>query len=170
MAVDTTVMEKNIAHPSDVQLYERAWVLLVGLAKEAGIELRQGYARLAAQVGRYAHARQFKGYTGRIRRDLRRHLQDIPEAALRDRVLEALWRVGRLPGQIPKSRGKIHALHEPEVDCIAKGKARARYEFGTKASLATTIKERALSSALAAFPATLIMATPWRLHWSRSPS
>jgi IS5 family transposase len=155
VAIDTTVMEKNIAHPTDARLYERARALLVGLAKEAGIELRQSYARLAprlaAQVGRYAHARQFKrmrkalrqlkGYVGRIRRDLRRHLQDIPEGALRDRVLEAIWLAGRLLEQTPKSKDKIYALHEPEVDCISKGKARVRYEFGTKVSLATTIDE-----------------------------
>ena len=155
VAVDTTVMEKTIAHPTDARLYERARALLVGLAKEAGVDLRQNYARLAprlaAQVGRYAHARQFKrmrkalrqlkGYVGRVRRDLRRYLQDIPEGALRGRVLEALWLVGRLLEQTPKSKNKIYALHEPEVDCISKGKARVRYEFGTKVSLATTIDE-----------------------------
>jgi transposase, IS5 family len=153
VAVDTTVMEKTIAHPTDARLYERARALLVGLARKAGIDLRQSYARLAprlaAQVGRYAHARQFKrmrkalrqlkGYVGRVRRDLRRHLQDIPEGALRGRVLEALWLVGRLLKQTPKSKNKLYSLHEPEVDCISKGKARIRYEFGTKVSLATTL-------------------------------
>ena len=153
VAVDTTVMEKTIAHPTDARLYERARALLVGLAKEAGVDLRQNYARLAprlaAQVGRYAHARQFKrmrkalrqlkGYVGRVRRDLRRHLHDIPEGPLRGRVLEALWLVGRLLEQTPKSKNKIYALHEPEVDCISKGKARVRYEFGTKVSVATTL-------------------------------
>ena len=141
IAVDTTVMEKNIAHPTDARLYERARALLVGLAKQAGIELRQSYARLAprfaAQVGRYAHARQFK----RMRKALRQHLQDIPEGALRDRVLETIWLVRRLLEQGPKSKNKIYSLHEPEVDCISKGKARVRYEFGTKVSLATTIDE-----------------------------
>jgi len=83
--------------------------------------------------------RQLKGYVGRVRRDLRRYLQDIPEGALRGRVLEALWLVGRLLEQTPKSKNKIYALHEPEVDCISKGKARVRYEFGTKVSLATTL-------------------------------
>jgi len=92
--------------------------------------------RLAAKVGRYAHARQFKrmrkalrqlrGHAGRIRRDLRRHLQDIPEGALRDRVLEALWRVGRLLEQTPKSKHKIYSLQEPEVDFISKGQKRVR--------------------------------------------
>jgi IS5 family transposase len=83
--------------------------------------------------------RQLKGYVGRVRRDLRRHLQDIPEGPLHQKVLKALWLVGRLLEQTPKSKNKIYSLHEPEVDCISKGKARIRYEFGTKVSLATTL-------------------------------
>ena len=45
--VDTTVMEKNIAHPTDIRLYDRARQRLVKLAREAGLGLRQSYARLA---------------------------------------------------------------------------------------------------------------------------
>ncbi|MEA5163470.1 IS5 family transposase [Cereibacter johrii] len=154
VAVDTTVMEKNIAHPTDSRLYERARAQLVDLARDAGIELRQSYARLAprlaAQVGRYAHAKQFrrmrkalrtlKGYTGRVMRDIRRQLDEIPEGPLRERVLDKLVLVSRLLHQRPKDPGKIYSLHEPEVDCISKGKARVRYEFGTKVSIATTLK------------------------------
>jgi transposase, IS5 family len=153
VAVDTTVMEKNIAHPTDSWLLERARAQLVDLAREAGIALRQSYARLAprlaAQVGRYAHAKQFrrmrkalrtlKGYTGRVLRDLRRQLGEIPEGPLRERVLDKLLLVSRLLRQTPRSTGKIYALHEPEVDCISKGKARVRYEFGCKVSVATTL-------------------------------
>ena len=153
VAVDTTVMEKNIAHPTDSRLYDRARVQLVDLAREAEIELRQTYARLAprlaARVGRYAHAKQFrrmrkalrtlKGYTGRVMRDIRRQLGEIPEGPLRERILGKLVLVSRLLHQKPKDPGKIYALHEPEVDCISKGKARVRYEFGTKVSIATTL-------------------------------
>ncbi|CAA9403962.1 MAG: Mobile element protein [uncultured Rubellimicrobium sp.] len=153
VAVDTTVMDKAIAHPTDSRLLERARAQLVDLAREAGIELRQSYARLAprlaAQVGRYAHAKQFrrmrkalrtlKGYTGRVLRDLRRQLSEIPEGSLRERVLDKLVLVSRLLRQSPKSGGKIYALHEPQVDCISKGKARVRYEFGCKVSVATTL-------------------------------
>lgn len=155
VAVDTTVMEKAIAHPTDSRLYERARAQLVDLAREAGLALRQSYARLAprlaAQVGRYAHAKQFKrmrkalrtlkGYTGRVLRDLRRQLSEIPEGPLRERVLDRLVLGSRLLRQTPKSTGKIYALHEPEVDCISKGKARVRYEFGCKVSVATTLAE-----------------------------
>jgi IS5 family transposase len=155
VAVDTTVMEKNIAHPTDARLYERARLRLVALAREGGLHLRQSYARksprLAQQVGRYAHARQFKrmrkalrtlkGYTGRVLRDIRRQIDGIPQGAYRERVLDMLVLVSRLLRQTPKSKGKIFALHETEVDCISKGKARVRYEFGTKVSIATTIAE-----------------------------
>jgi IS5 family transposase len=41
VAVDTTVMEKNIAHPTDARLYERSRDQLVALAQEAGPEVRQ---------------------------------------------------------------------------------------------------------------------------------
>ncbi len=155
VSVDTTVMEKNIAHPTDARLYETARRKLVALAAEAGIELRQSYARLAprlaAKAGRYAHARQFKrmrkalrtlkGYTGRVMRDLRRRLEDIPEGPLRERILDMLVLTSRLLHQQPKDKNKLYSLHEPEVDCISKGKARVRYEFGTKVSVAATTRE-----------------------------
>ena len=155
VAVDTTVMEKNIAYPTDARLYERARDQLAALAQEAGVDLRQTYARLAPrlalQVGRYAHAKQFKrmrkalkklkGYTGRVMRDLRRQLEDIPEGNLRDRIIAKLALVSQLLHQQPKGADKLYALHEPEVDCISKGKARVRYEFGCKVSVATTLDE-----------------------------
>jgi hypothetical protein len=37
-----------------------------------------------------------------------------------------------------RGRDKIYALHAPEVECIGKGKARTRFEFGCKVSIATT--------------------------------
>lgn len=39
VAVDTTVMEKNIAYPTDARLYERAREQLVALALEARVGL-----------------------------------------------------------------------------------------------------------------------------------
>ena len=153
--IDTTVMEKAIAHPTDARLYERARLRLMKLAREAGLSLRQSYARLAprlaGQVGRYAHARQFqrmrkglrtlKGYTGRIMRDIQRQLGAISDPGLRDRIAKEIVLADRLLRQKPKDRRKLYALHEPEVDCISKGKARVRYEFGCKVSVATTHRE-----------------------------
>lgn len=87
VAVATAVMQKNIAHPTGARLDEKAHRNLVALAVEAGIEVREPYnpgaSPLVQQVGRYAHAQQFrrrcralkrvKGYAGRVKCDLRRH-------------------------------------------------------------------------------------------------
>ena len=56
VVIDTTVMEKAVAYPTDSRLLERGRQYLVKLAATLGIKLRQNYnrqaPRLAAQVGR----------------------------------------------------------------------------------------------------------------------
>ena len=37
-------------------------------------------------------------------------------------------------------KNKLYSLHEESVECIAKGKAHKRYEFGCKVSLSITHK------------------------------
>ena len=64
-------MPKAIAHPTDSRLLEKSRQHLVRLAAEHGVPLRQNYnreaPRLAAQIGRYAHAKQYR----RMRKALR---------------------------------------------------------------------------------------------------
>lgn len=43
-------------------------------------------------------------------------------------------------GQPPGADLRVFSLHAPEVACIGKGKAHKPYEFGVKASVATTLK------------------------------
>jgi transposase, IS5 family len=62
-----------------------------------------------------------------------------------------------------------HALHEPEVDCISKGKARIRCEFGTKVSLATTLDGGFVVGARS-FPGNPYDGHTLAPHWSRLPS
>jgi IS5 family transposase len=47
----------------------------------------------------------------------------------------------RILTQRRKDKSKLYALHAPEVECIAKSKARTPYEFGVKVSIVTTLKE-----------------------------
>ena len=47
----------------------------------------------------------------------------------------------RLLAQKKRSKNKLYSLHAPETECISKGKAHKRYEFGVKASFATTLRE-----------------------------
>jgi len=152
--VDTMVMPKAVAHPTDSQLLERCREHLVKAAHQHGIELRQNYNRqapqLAMQVGRYAHARQFKRMNkalrslrcrvGRIWREIDRKVQQVDEQA-QTSLRALLARTRRILEQRPKDKNKLYALHAPEVECIAKGKARTPYEFGVKVSMTTTLKE-----------------------------
>ncbi|KAF0813218.1 hypothetical protein IGB42_02146 [Andreprevotia sp. IGB-42] len=152
--VDSTVQEKAIAHPTDSRLLNCGREQLVKLATEAGLTLRQNYNReapkLAGQIGRYAHAKQYKRMrsslkklktlVGRVWRDVSRQVERIP-AALHDKSRELLHKVERLLTQQKKDKNKLYSLHAPEVECISKGKARQPYEFGVKVSVATTHKE-----------------------------
>jgi len=152
--VDTTVMPKAIAHPTDSRLLDKSRKHLVKAAEDNGLQLRQNYnrvaPRLAAQIGRYAHAKQFKRMNkavrtlrtrvGRVHREVQRQLHMLPETA-KAKVQDLLQRTGRILTQRAKDKNKLYALHAPEVECISKGKARTPYEFGVKVSIATTLKE-----------------------------
>lgn len=152
--VDTTVMPKAIAHPTDSRLLEKSRQHLVKVAEQHGMALRQNYnrtaPRLAAQIGRSAHAKQFKRMrkavrtlrtrVGRVQREVARQLERLPEQS-KAKVGDLLARTGRILTQRKKDKNKLSALHAPEVECISKGNARTPYEFGVKVSIATTLKE-----------------------------
>jgi len=150
VVLDTTVQPKAIAHPTDSRLLNRAREQLVSAAQDAGIELRQSYARVGKaaehQAGRYAHAKQYRRmqreirklrtWLGRVIRDVQRKAQ-----AVGDELKAKLDVATRLHAQKRGDKNKLYALHAPEAECIAKGKARTPYEFGVKVSVAVTAKE-----------------------------
>ena len=118
----------------------------------AGVALRQSYARVGpkawVKAHRYAHARQYqrlrrevkrlRTYLGRVVRDSARKTAD---SAARQAVFAGeLALAKRLLVQQKADKNKLYSLHAPEVECISKGKAHKRYEFGVKASIATTNK------------------------------
>ena len=144
--LDTTA----IAHPTDSRLLNRAREQLVDAAQEAGISLRQSYARVGKaaehQAGRYAHAKQYKRmqreirklrtWLGRVIRDVRRKAGELTRGHA--------GQAGRGPAPVrAKARLKAQALRtsRSEVECLAKSKARTPYEFGVKASVAVAAKE-----------------------------
>jgi transposase, IS5 family len=147
--VDTTVQEKHIRFPTDPRLYDRMRQRLVAAARREGLKLRQSYVRvgkrLLAQQSRYAHAKQWRrarGCTRKLRTILGRVIRDIERKALAPgedlRGLLALAR--RLYRQKRHDKGKLYSVHAPEVECISKGKAHKRYEFGSKVALAVSSK------------------------------
>jgi len=148
--VDTTVQEKAIAFPTDARLNFKARQTLVRAAQKRGIKLRQSYVRLGKQAltmqGRYSHARQGKRaarevkklstYLGRVIRDIQRKCPE-PDLELA-RLLEI---ASRIHSQKRNDKNKVYSVHEPDVECIAKGKAHKKYEFGCKVSMVSTSKD-----------------------------
>jgi IS5 family transposase len=154
--VDTTVQPKAVMFPTDAKLINRAREKLVKLAKVHGLNVRQAYSKVGKlaliKQQRYAHAKQFnrakkqlrklRTYLGRTIRDIGRQIADKP--ALHDAFKRPLFLAERVLSQKPRqdknTEGrKVYSLHAPEVECIGKGKAHASYEFGVKASVATTL-------------------------------
>ena len=166
--VDTTVQEKAIAHPVDSRLLEIARHTVVSAAKRAGIALKQTFSKegkeLRRKAGGYAHAKQFgrlkktvkrqRTILGVVMREVQRkldadtqaiaagsapcHEPDDPKAI--SEMMMWLGRAERIRTQQRHDKNKLYALHAPEVECLAKGKARKPYEFGVKVSLAVTHK------------------------------
>jgi len=148
VSIDSTVQEKNITYPTDSKLQKKIIDKCVKIAKEEGIELRRSYKRTSKQLVRdtyngthvkrrkkaNAAKRKLKTIAGRLVRELERKL---PSNSIKRTDLEIFKKV---LSQTTKSKNKIYSLHEPEVYCIAKGKAHKKYEYGCKASVVLTQK------------------------------
>jgi IS5 family transposase len=152
VTVDTTVQEKAIRFPTDTQLCHKARAELVKAADELGVDLRQSYVRKSKQAlflaNKYMAARQMnrgrkqirkvRNYLGRVIRDIER--ATAGDSSLAAAVGDDLTKARKIYEQAadPKTPDKIYSWHAPEVECIAKGKAHKKYEFGCKASIAST--------------------------------
>lgn len=147
--IDTTVQEKNISHPMDAKLINKARENLVKAAKKLGIRIKQSFHKkgkyLQIKISRYLHAKQYKRarsalkklrtMLGRVIRDIKRKIKDQNSIVRENQdIAEKVYL------QSKDSKNKIYSLHEPHVECISKGKANKVYEFGCKVSIMTTNK------------------------------
>ena len=145
--VDTTVQSKAVRYPTDARLYHRCRERLVKAARREGLVVKQSYQhvgkRLLLGSSRYAHARQMKRaractrklrtQLGRVVREIERQVTNPPE-----KLSKLLATAHRIHAQQRHDKNKVYSVHEPEVECIAKGKAGKPYEFGNKVSVAIT--------------------------------
>ena len=117
--------------------------------------------------------RRLKTHLGRVIRDIGRRIDGDPE--LEEIFARPLSLSRRVLAQDQRQRGpKVFSLHAPEVECIGKGKAHRPYEFGVKASVATTAhrsKGGQFVTHIAALPGNRVplasvtmpaTASPWR--------
>jgi len=152
---DTTVQEKNITYPTDNKLHRKIIKKCVAIADKQEIELRQSYTRTLKKllmdqrfrnhpknkVKAHKADRKIKTIAGRLVRELERKLApDVDQSWLQ------LFK--KVLAQKKSDSNKIYSLHEPEVQCISKGKEHKKYEFGSKVSITTTLNSGVIIGAL----------------------
>ena len=163
VTVDTTVQEKAVKFPTDTQLCHKAREELLKTAEQYNVPIRQSYVRKSKEAmfmaNRYMAARQMgrgrkmmkkvHNYLGRVLRDIERAITTVPslEAVFKEDLAKA--RIIYAQALDPQAKEKIYSWHAPEVECIGKGKAHKKYEFGCKTSLASTNKSNFIVGAMA---------------------
>jgi len=158
--VDTTVQEKAVTYPTDAKLFHRMREVLVREAHKRGMKLRQSYERLSKIAliyqHRLRHAGKSKKAEGVVRR-LKSYLRKVTRDVLRradpadEEFKELLLRAAQFLTQTRESEKKLYSVHAPEVECIGKGKAHKKYEFGVKVGLVSTSRRNWIVGAQA-FP------------------
>jgi IS5 family transposase len=83
---------------------------------------------------------QLKTILGRVVRDVERKAPQLQGQIADEPLRELIALAQRLLAQTRTSKHKLYSVHAPEVECLCKGKAHKRYEFGCKTSVATTSK------------------------------
>lgn len=159
--IDTTVQIKNIKHPHDVYLMEKAREEIVDLCKRLGIRVNDTYAKAfkysMIKLWRYKQAskakkrakimKSLKTRLGRLVRMAIRAIEQSKielsgtdrEVLLRSQDIHAQSFLNQKEKEIYKQSHKmIYSFHAPEVECIGKGKLNKPYEFGNKVSLAVS--------------------------------
>ena len=140
--IDSTVQEKNITYPTDAKLHKKIIKRVLKIVREKKLPLRQSYQRTLKAISRDQRFRnhpknhkkavkadrRLRTIAGRLVRELDRNL---PDKKGYEKMFELFYKVLL---QKRNGRDKTYSLHEPEVQCISKGKEHKKYEFGNKAS------------------------------------
>ena len=159
ICIDTTVQEKNITFPTDAKQYRKIHGQLLKLARREGLLLTRTYEKEVKQLKQHTRfathpknrkksrkaVKRLKTISGRLMRAIQRQMS-VEQC---DDYADQLALFQRMLEQKRSDKNKLYSLHEPHVYCMSKGKAHQRYEFGTKASIATTRDSSVIIGALA---------------------
>lgn len=145
VSVDTTVQEKNVTYPTDAKLHRKIISKCQAISNRNNLKQRQSYTFTLKRLGidqRFRNHpknrgrarkadRKVRTIAGRLVRELERNL---PPGAYAKEI--GLFK--RVLAQKRADKNKVYSLHEPEVQCISKGKEHKKYEFGNKVSVIYT--------------------------------
>jgi len=148
--IDTTVQEKNVTYPTDGKLAIKMIHQLHRIAQDEAIQLRRTYVkeikahRIKLRFFRHpkkikkarSSMKRLKTIVGILIRDISRNLTEEQLS----KYQETFELFEKITKQQMKDSNKVYSLHESHIYAIAKGKDHKKYEYGTKASLVTTMK------------------------------
>lgn len=141
--IDSTVQEKNVTYPTDAKLHKKIVGKVLKLVKELNLPIRQSYTFVLKGIYRDQRFRnhpknrkkalkadkRLRTIAGRLVRELKRNLKE-------NRAYDELLSIfEKILLQRRNSPHKIYSIHEPDVQCISKGKEHKKYEFGNKVSI-----------------------------------
>ena len=141
--IDSTVQEKNVTFPTDSKLLNKVIKFCRKVAEIERLKVRQSYAREIKDlkliqrfrgkknsVAKVKKAdRRMRTIAGRLLRELQRLLPVQNDYQEQIDVCMKFVNGEKIDGH------KIYSIHEPDVQCISKGKDYKKYEFGNKASI-----------------------------------
>ena len=147
--IDSTVQEKNITFPTDAKLTRKVIDRYLKINAKLGLPMRQSYKRKVKELARDRRFRnhpknrkkalkadrKMKTIAGRLVRELERNLA---KEGLLGEFAEEIALYYKVLAQKKDDKDKVYSLHEPEVECISKGKEHKKYEFGNKVSVVRT--------------------------------
>lgn len=141
--IDSTVQEKNVTYPTDAKLHKKIVGKVLKLVKELNLPIRQSYSFVLKGIYRDQRFRnhpqnrkkalkadkRLRTIAGRLVRELKRNLRE-------NRAYDELLSIfEKILLQRRNSPHKIYSIHEPDVQCMSKGKEHKKYEFGNKVSI-----------------------------------
>ena len=141
--IDSTVQEKNVTYPTDAKLHKKIIGKVLKIVKELNLPMQQSYTFVLKGIYRDQRFRnhpknrrkaikadkRLRTIAGRLVRELERNLGQNRQ---HDELLSIFKKILL---QRRNSSHKIYSIHEPEVQCISKGKEQKKYEFGNKVSI-----------------------------------
>lgn len=141
--IDSTVQEKNVTYPTDAKLHKKIIGKVLKIVKELNLPMRQSYTFVLKEIYRDQRFRnhpknrkkaikadkRLRTIAGRLVRELERNLGENRQY---DELLSIF---NKILLQRRNSSHKIYSIHEPDIQCISKGKEHKKYEFGNKVSI-----------------------------------
>jgi IS5 family transposase len=145
--IDSTVQEKYIKYPTDIKLALDVIYRLWSLGKNFGIKYRVKHGNEVKLLRKQA-AFNKSNTKYEVKADVLKKLRHIGLELLDElkrkiimlnkdnNELDEMFNIYyRAITQEKTDHGKVYSIYEPQVKCIAKGKAHKKWEFGSKVSM-----------------------------------